>query len=314
MSTDEPRTTPDATATTGANGIGTSGSYDTLGATSDAPATPSTGGPESRDLVDVPLDDPTGAGPAVGARKGTIRMVHLYPREMSIYGDRGNTRALAMRARRHGYDAVVHEHHPGGEYPRDVDVVLGGGGQDSGQDRVREDLAAIGPTLAAQARDGMPMLMICGMYQLFGHDFRTHTGRVIPGLGILDVTTRGNDVRMIGPVLLRTEFGDVVGYENHSGSTERGEGQAPLGTVEYGRGNNGRDGTEGAIRDHVYGTYLHGPVLPANPAFIDRLLRQAVERSGAAFEPAVIDDTLADHARLRQVERLRTAAAEGREV
>lgn len=276
--------------------------------------TPGADGPGSRNLVDVPIDDPTGAGPAVGARKGTVTIVHLYPREMSIYGDRGNTRALAMRARRHGYDAVVVEHHPGSTLTSDVDVVLGGGGQDSGQDRVREDLAAIGPTLAALARDGVPMLMICGMYQLFGHDFRTHTGRVIPGLSILDVTTRGNDVRMIGPVLLRTEFGDVVGYENHSGSTERGEGQEPLGTLGYGRGNNGRDGTEGAVRDHVYGTYLHGPVLPANPAFIDRLLRQSFGRTGADFEPAVIDDTLADQARLRQVERLRTAAAEGREV
>ena len=311
MSTD-PRTTPgDPTTPTGGN---PTGGPDTLGVRSDAPATPTTGGPSSRDLVDVPIEDPTGAGPAVGARKGTVRIVHLYPREMSIYGDRGNTRALAMRARRHGYDAVVHEHHPGGAFPADVDIVLGGGGQDSGQDRVREDLERIGPTLVALANDGTPMLMICGMYQLFGHDFRTHTGRVIPGLSILDVTTRGNDVRMIGPVLLRTEFGEIVGYENHSGSTERGEGQAPLGTLGYGKGNNGRDGTEGAVRDHVHGTYLHGPVLPANPAFIDRLLRQSFDRTGSTFEPAVIDDTLADQARLRQVERLRTATASGREV
>lgn len=312
MSTDDPRITPDAPAAPAA--AAASGGPDTLGATTDAPATPTSGGPNSRDLVDVPIDDPTGAGPAVGARRGTVRVVHLYPREMSIYGDRGNTRALAMRARRHGYDAIVHEHHPGGQLPGDVDIVLGGGGQDSGQDRVREDLEKIGPTLVGLAGDGVPMLMICGMYQLFGHDFRTHTGRVIPGLSILDVTTRGNDVRMIGPVLLHTEFGDIVGYENHSGSTERGESQAPLGTLGYGKGNNGRDGTEGAVRDHVYGTYLHGPVLPANPAFIDLLLRQSFERSGSAFEPAVIDDTLADQARLRQVERLRTAAAEGREV
>ena len=269
---------------------------------------------DGESLTDVPIEDPTGAGPALGASKGTVRIVHLYPREMSIYGDRGNTRALAMRARRHGYDAVVHEHHPGAELPEGIDVVLGGGGQDSGQDRVREDLDRIGPRLASMAEDGVPMLMVCGMYQLFGHDFRTTAGRVIPGLGILDVTTRGNDVRMIGPVLLHTGFGDIVGYENHSGSTERGAGQEPLGTVGYGKGNNGKDGTEGAIRHHVYGTYLHGPVLPANPAFSDLLLRTAVDRLGAPFEPADIDDTLANEARLRQAHRLADAAAKGREV
>lgn len=270
---------------------------------------------ESRELVDVPIEDPTGAGPAVGASKGTVRIVHLYPREMSIYGDRGNTRAVAMRARRHGYDAEVHEHHPGERLPDKIHLVLGGGGQDSGQDRVRPDLERIGPMLRALADDGTPMLMICGMYQLFGHDFRTRSGGVIPGLGILDVTTKGNDVRMIGPVLVRTEFGEIVGYENHSGSTERGQGQAPLGTLGYGKGNNGKDGTEGAVRDHVYGSYLHGPVLPANPAFIDRLLAAALGRaSTAGFRPAQIDDTLADQAHRRQRQRLLTAAAQRREV
>lgn len=265
-------------------------------------------------MVDVPLDDPTGAGPAMGPSKGTVRIVHLYPREMSIYGDRGNTRAVAMRARRHGYDAQVHEHHPGGELPADIDIVLGGGGQDSGQDKVREDLQRIGPSLAGMARDGVPMLMICGMYQLFGHDFRTVTGHVIPGLGILDVTTTGGDVRMIGPVLLDTQFGELVGYENHSGATERGSGQDPLGTVVYGKGNNGRDGTEGAVTHNVIGSYLHGPMLPANPAVIDHLIRTAVELRGGSFEAAAIDDTLADQARGRQAERLRVAAAAGREV
>ncbi|MDO5628951.1 MAG: cobalamin biosynthesis protein CobB [Mobilicoccus sp.] len=263
----------------------------------------------------IPLEDPTGAGPAEGASKGTVRIVHLYPREMSIYGDRGNTRALAVRARRHGYDAEVVEHHPGADLPENIHVVVGGGGQDSGQNRVREDLARIGPMLRALADDGTPMLMVCGMYQLFGHDFRTVGGDVIPGLGILDVTTKGNDVRMIGPVLLRTMFGDIVGYENHSGSTERGHGQEPLGTLGYGQGNNGKDGTEGAVRHEVHGTYLHGPVLPVNPMFTDHLLEHAVNRiTGRSFEPADLDDSLADAARTHQANRLLAAAAKGRTV
>ena len=56
-----------------------------------------------------------------GARmtsKGTIDLVHLYPREMSIYGDLGNTRCLAQRIRRHGYEVRVHNHEPGATSPR----------------------------------------------------------------------------------------------------------------------------------------------------------------------------------------------------
>ena len=137
------------------------------------------------------------------AGKGAIHLVHLYPREMSIYGDLGNTRALAARIRRHGYSPVVHQHHPGRRVPRaEPHLVVGGGGQDSGQVRVEADLEQIADRLRGLADAGTPMLMICGMYQLFGNAFITVEGKRLPGLGILDVTTQGNAKRMIGPVVL----------------------------------------------------------------------------------------------------------------
>lgn len=247
-----------------------------------------------------------GNGPAaqVGG-KGRINVVHIYPREMSIYGDLGNTRCLASRLRWHGYEPVVHQHHPGSPFPKDAHLVVGGGGQDSGQVRVEDDLARNAQTLQALAEDGAPMLMICGMYQLFGKAFITVEGKRLPGLGILDVTTQGNAKRMIGPVVLQTRFGDVVGYENHSGSTVLGQGQQPFGTVRHGSGNNGADGTEGAVTGAVFGSYLHGPILPANPALADALIALAVQRAlGQPFEPGTVDDALADQARTRQVRRL----------
>jgi CobQ-like glutamine amidotransferase family enzyme len=237
--------------------------------------------------------------------KGQIKVVHIYPREMSIYGDLGNTRCLASRLRWHGYEPVVHQHHPGSDFPQDAHLILGGGGQDSGQARVEDDLDHNADVLRALAADGAPMLMICGMYQLFGNAFITVEGERLPGIGILNVTTQGNAKRMIGPVVLDTAFGDVVGYENHSGSTELGPGQQPFGMVRSGRGNNGTDRTEGAVTGNVFGSYLHGPVLPANPAFADALLRLAVERAlGKPFVPGDINDEIAQQARTRQVRRL----------
>ncbi|GAB97348.1 hypothetical protein BJY21_002981 [Kineosphaera limosa] len=242
---------------------------------------------------------------AHGASKGTIRLVHLYPREMSIYGDLGNTRCLATRLRRHRYDVELVEHHPGNPLDADAHLILGGGGQDSGQARVEDDLEANADLLRSLADDGTPMLMICGMYQLFGNDFTTVEGKRLPGLGILDVTTRGNEVRMIGPVVLSTPHGDVVGYENHSGSTTLGSGQEPFGQVRHGQGNNGADQTEGARRGNVYGTYLHGPVLPANTAFADALIGAAVDRAlPGGFEPEDLDDHIAHEAQRRQIDRL----------
>lgn len=236
--------------------------------------------------------------------KGEVHVVHLYPREMSIYGDLGNTRCLAARLRWHGYAPVVHDHHPGAPWPERADLIVGGGGQDSGQVRVQHDLEAHADRLRELASDGVPMLMICGMYQLFGEAFITVEGARLPGLGILDVTTRGNATRMIGPVVLDTEFGPVVGYENHSGSTVLGAGQEPFGQVRHGHGNNGTDGTEGARTQQVVGSYLHGPILPANPGLADGLLAVAAARATGEWSPGAIDDSLAHEAQERQIRRL----------
>jgi lipid II isoglutaminyl synthase (glutamine-hydrolysing) len=75
--------------------------------------------------------------------------------------------------------------------------------------------------------------------------------------------------------------------------------------VKSGLGNNGTDRTEGAVTGNVFGSYLHGPVLPANPSFADALIRLAVERAlGEPFVPGDINDDLANEARTRQVRRL----------
>ncbi|SHE26819.1 type 1 glutamine amidotransferase [Actinomyces glycerinitolerans] len=229
----------------------------------------------------------TGSGPA----RGRIRVLQLYPRDMNIYGDWGNLLTLARRGQWHGYDVELHSYNPGDEMPQEVDLVLGGGGQDSGQERIKDDLVQIGPRLRQWAADGVPMLVICGLYQLFGHRFVTGERSEIPGIGLLDAETVAGSGRLIGNIVLDSpEFGRVVGYENHSGLTTLGPGAEPLGTVRSGAGNNGKDGAEGARFKHVIGTYLHGPILPKNPAVADWLLQRAVELRSGAWDPLPIDD------------------------
>ena len=148
------------------------------------------------------------------------------------------------------------------------------------------------------ADDGVVILAICGTYQMLGHEFLTKDGVRIEGTGVLDVTTTGSDTRLIGNHLVDTEFGRLAGYENHSGLTDLGAGVVPLGRTVAGRGNNGRDQTEGAVRANVFGTYLHGPVLAKSARFADELLRRALVRRGASGGLAPLDDALADSAAL----------------
>ena len=214
-------------------------------------------------------------------------IVSLYPRDMNIYGDRGNVLALARRAEAHGFAPRLVEVNPGEPLPEQVDLVVGGGGQDSGQGRVAEDLQRRAGEFRALAEDGTPMLVICGLYQLFGHRFVTHTGEELTGIGVLDVETRGASERMIGNIVLDTEeFGEVVGYENHSGHTRLGPGSRPLGRVVQGAGNNPDDGVEGARSANVIGSYLHGSLLPKNPAISDFLVGEAARRRYGSFTPA----------------------------
>jgi len=233
-----------------------------------------------------------------------LHILHLYPNEMNTYGDRGNRLVLEKRAVWHGLEPVVHYYHIGDELPREIDLVLGGGGQDSAQSDIQEDIFRIGDSLHALVEQGVPMLMVCGTYQLFGNRFITHDGQEIKGIGIFDVETIGGPKRLIGNTAVKTDdFGILYGFENHSGRTMLLNEQKPLGQVIRGNGNNGDDKTEGARTNNAIGTYLHGPLLPNNPQLADELIRLALERKGAGSELQPIDDALAIQSRLNAKSR-----------
>jgi lipid II isoglutaminyl synthase (glutamine-hydrolysing) len=249
-----------------------------------------------------------------------LAIAHLYPEQMNIYGDRGNILALTQRCRWRGIDARVDAIRPG----RDVDwtqydLAFFGGGQDSGQALIADDFVhRHGPSLRAAIDDGLVLLAICGGYQLLGHYFLTHTGEKLPGIGALDLHTVGGDRRLIGNIVIEVRgwslqagggrsvaSARLVGFENHSGRTYLGSGVQPLGRVLRGFGNNGEDGSEGAIYRNAHGCYMHGSLLPKNPHFADHLLRLALDRRyGTADALAPLDDSLERRAHDVMVARL----------
>lgn len=219
---------------------------------------------------------------------------------MNIYGDTGNLLVLTRRLEWYGYTPKVIFYNVGDTFPQEQpDIILGGGGQDSGQVTIHKDLLRIGPQLKQWADKGVPMLMVCGLYQLFGHSFKTLAGTLLEGIGILDVTTTGTNERLIGNIVTRSgEFGDIVGYENHSGQTFLGKSAVPFATVIRGAGNNSKEDHEGARYKNVIGTYLHGSLLPKNPAVADFFIKTAAEnRFGKFNDSNIIDDSFATSAR-----------------
>jgi len=234
----------------------------------------------------------------------TLTIAWLYGSKMNIYGDRGNVLALAQRARWAGIEPVVREVGIGEPIPDEADVFFFGGGQDQEQIAVSRDLAgAKGEAIKEAVENGAALLSVCGGYQLLGHEYRPHGAEPLPGIGLFDVTSTAGPERFIGNVVIDSGWGTLVGFENHSGLTFLGESAKPMGKVRVGRGNNGRDGTEGVVHRNAVGCYLHGSLLPKNPRMTDWLIAAGLRyRHGDdAMEP--VDSGIEEAAHASAIER-----------
>lgn len=222
-----------------------------------------------------------------------IRIGHLYPDLLNLYGDRGNIQCLMKRCEWRGIEAETVAFELGDKIDfSDLDIVLLGGGSDREQMIVGEKLQEIREDFKEYVENNGVVIAICGGYQLIGNYYKTEQG-TIQGLGLVDLYTEQGEGRLIQNIVLTSDLFDmpVVGFENHGGRTCINDNQ-PLGKVLYGSGNDGKSGYEGVVYKNVIGTYIHGPLLPKNPQLADWLIARALERKyGQRAELTPLDDS-----------------------
>jgi CobQ-like glutamine amidotransferase family enzyme/UDP-N-acetylmuramyl tripeptide synthase len=254
------------------------------------PAVPASGGlalasPSPRRPASAPA-------PRSPRRESALRVVLVHPDLLGTYGDGGNARVLANRARWRGIDSEIVIAGSDVPLPASADLYLLGGGEDGPQAHAARVLCA--SPLADAVEHGAVVLAVCAGYQILGRRFPGADGTPLRGVGLLGVeTTPGTAVRAVGELVVAPlpqgapEEHELLltGFENHAGRTRRDDGVAALGQVRHGIGNG--DGTDGARVGRVLGTYLHGPVLARNPRLADELLALV---TGEELEP------LEDHA------------------
>jgi CobQ-like glutamine amidotransferase family enzyme len=242
--------------------------------------------------------------------KYDLSIAWLYPDLMSTYGDRGNVIVLEKRClwREVRVTIVPVTLETGVNHLQACDMVFMGGAQDRQQKLAGEDfLGNKGPVLKDMVERGVPALFVCAAYQFAGLYYRPYQGRDIPGAGIFDLVTihPGDQAkRLIGNVAAQivnlNEYNGqtIVGFENHGGRTRLGKSVKPLARILKGHGNNGEDGSEGAVYKNAIGSYLHGPLLPKNPIIADWLISKALEvKYKKKIVLAKLDDTLESAAR-----------------
>jgi lipid II isoglutaminyl synthase (glutamine-hydrolysing) len=228
-----------------------------------------------------------------------LRVAHLYPRLMNIYGDRGNIMCLRRRCEARGVGFELTELGPGDALdPGAHDLIFAGGAQDREQRGVADDLLrAKADAIREAVESDVVLLAVCGAYQLFGRFYREASGAELHGAGIFDLHTEhpGDGAkRLIGNIVAEWDSPSgvqtIVGFENHGGRTRLGQGVRPLARVRHGYGNNGEDGTEGAVYRNAIGTYVHGSLLPKNPALADHIISLALRRRHGDVALAPLDD------------------------
>ena len=246
----------------------------------------------------------------------SLKIAHIYPEVLNLYGDRGNILCMERRLTWRGIGCDV-EKVMLGDRPKlgRYDILFIGGGQDFDEGVILDDLkSGLGSEIRAAIEDGKTFLCICGGFQLLGRYYRAADGSEYEFLGAVDLYTEAGDKRMIGNYIFRLEDasggGEVVGFENHSGRTFLGSGVSPLGRIVKGFGNNGEDGTEGVRYKNVFGTYCHGPALPKNAFFCDEILKTALERKYGSFTLDPLDDSFEESAREIMHGRIMAGTAE----
>ncbi len=209
-----------------------------------------------------------------------LRIAHMYPEILNLYGDFGNIISLKKRAEWRNIEVEISEYALNDEVDfNNIDILFIGGGSDKEQILVCEKLKEHKNEIKKYVENNGVLLAFCSGYEILGNRFSLN-GNTYTGLGILDMCTEHKNSRLISDVVIKTSFLDrpVVGFENHSGRTFIGnDSDCSLGEVIYGNGNNGEDGKEGMVYKNVFGTYLHGPLFPKNPHLCDYIIKKALQ-------------------------------------
>jgi CobQ-like glutamine amidotransferase family enzyme len=209
-------------------------------------------------------------------RDSVVRVGLVYPELLGTYGDRGNGVVLVQRLRWRGQDAELVEVTAGEPIPDSLDVYLFGGGEDDPQVMASAGMRASRAAIDRARAGGAAILAVCAGFQLIGHSYEAADGTMIDGLGLVDAVTRAGPNRLIGELVVEPDppLPVLTGFENHGGRTTLGPAERPLGRV-LARNGSGGD-TEGLLGERLIGTYMHGPVLPRNPALADHILSWVV--------------------------------------
>lgn len=221
-----------------------------------------------------------------------LTILHVYPRQMGVSGDRGNVTALVARAAAADLDTRVLEYAPGDAVPTEADVVVIGNGPLSAMRSLGADVQRIGPAVRSLAESGVPVVAVGGGYDLASTEVVPTEGAPVQGFGVFDARAVRGAERRVNYFVLETRYPlrdgadrRVAGFEDHATRMVLADRDAVFADVVSGGGNQDGAPVEGSIAGNSFGTHTQGPLLPLNPHLTDAVLAVAAARAGRDYAP-----------------------------
>lgn len=228
-----------------------------------------------------------------------LSLAHIYPNLLNFYGDNGNVITLKKRCEWRGIELKITEINENDDVTDDFDMYFLGGALPVFQNIAVKKLLPYKNIFHVAADNNAVILAISESYQILGEYYQYKNQEKVEGLGLLDVYSVEQDVKLVGNVTATCDFiepKEIVGFENHSMQTYIKEPTLPLSQVIE-----GKNKIEGARKNNVFGTYLHGPMLPKNPHFADYLIELALEKK---YGKKINLETLNDEIELNTYKKL----------
>ncbi len=198
-----------------------------------------------------------------------IRILHLYPELMNLYGDYGNLTIIANHIKKHGIEVRIDKREI--QDPiifEDYDFVYMGSGTEKNQLVALNDLRKYELYLKEYINDNNVVLFTGNAMELLGNSIDDELA-----LGIVDFNTRITDKRYTGDVIVYNEtLKETVGFINKSSLIEGGE-KFKLFDYVFKDNNLSDNSYEGYRYKNLFGTHIIGPVLVKNPYFADEILK-----------------------------------------
>ncbi len=202
-----------------------------------------------------------------------IRILHLFPKLLSLYGEYGNVAVLAGELRKLGHRVEVSTYEDGQLSLENVGMVYVGSGT---EENLKEALRRLQPNfevLLTAIQNGVQFLATGNALALFGKEL-DFDGSVIPTAGAFAYTTAmDSKKRYLGDALGEDAQGRVyVGFIN-TGCVYTGMEHAPIQLLLNPKlGNDKQSACDGIEVGSFFGTQLIGPVLTKNPHLLGKFI------------------------------------------